>query len=337
MKKIILFMLVLLLCVGAANAVDGVWEIWNSGEGQPGGEVAGGKYNSLAGDDGQYAAWAAPTTGGLKQVWYSGGWGSYDHSPYLPDGAGTVYTVLEDDLGSGDSVFAAKQGGGVDEIAWWGGSWHYNEVFPGVDVKAMAGLGTNAVFATFNGGGIAQMGYWGGWTVAGNIVAGPIGEFDQFNDIASYDGAGDYAVAAEAGGGLHEIWYSGGWNASEITSNEYAQVIAVGNADFYAAGASNGLDHVYWDGSQWQIDAILGGDQVRDMVVNGSEVWAALTGGGVARLDSSGWLGWAQYGNEYDLLANNGGGGSVFGASVPEPSTLALLGLGGMLFRRRRK
>ncbi len=339
MKKYSFMLMVMLLCMTSAFAVEGVYNVSSSGESQVPGLTTG-KFNGLAGDDG-YAVWAAPSTGGLYRARYLNGWATYDYSGLLPDGASTVYTSLEDCLGSDISVFAAKQGGGVDRLAYstYSNQWYIGEVFPNVDVKVMTGNAANSLFATFNTGGIAQMKYTSsGWTVYGNIVTAGIGQFDMFNDVASFDGAGNYVLAAKQGGGLYEIEYTSGWVATEVTTSEYAQILAVGSQDFLAAGASNGLDHIFWDVDHWQITPLLGSSQVRDMTVKGNDVYAALTGGGITKIDiSTGSFSWLQNGNEYDLVANNGGGTSIFGASmVPEPASLALLGLGGILLRRKK-
>jgi len=117
-----------------------------------------------------------------------------------------------------------------------------------------------------------------------------------------------YGTRAD-GSGLGRVVYSGGWNTLNVLNTDYKALAADGvfanNGILLAYGADGtGVDRIRSDnwGSTWYVD------------------FAQLTT------------------KDYDELSTmHGIANQFYGSVVPEPTTLALLGLGGLLMLMRRR
>jgi len=283
----------------------------------------------------------------LDRVWYSGGWtttninsNNYQALAYEGTLAGPTLKVYGTSTnGSGTYDIASTNYGVSYNAPVLAKSENYVELSarPGVQ-NQWYGLKANGV--------IDSLYYNGGYpyTVYCNSSTAPL-----YKAITGDWASNNYLFGARAdGSGVDRLIFSGAalvFN-DHISNVDYAELETVygyGNQIFgrTAAGAVNMV--FYSNG--WQTESVATGYKaIAANADTGYWLFAARSSGaGVDRLhrDANGTWTISDYlltTKNYDELATvYGFSNQFYGSTIPEPATLAILGLGGLLLGRRRK
>jgi hypothetical protein len=282
--------------------------------------------------------YGAKSTGGLDIGYHSGSWQTYNIAA-----AGTTSYKAVSNL-SGSLQVAAAGTGGLDTYGFDGSNWVFGTHVNSNSYTAVARNGDDAtydtIFALRSGGGLDRMNTVGGWnTSAVNSTS--------YLDITDDPIAVNQLYASKAAGGIDAIVYSGGWTTvSILTSGQYVSLVAekdpLQSNRLWGAKAGGGIDAIWFNGSAWQTAEIISGTQYVDLADhNGaaSQLYGVRADGKLDVISYGNSWAATTLGTGYNVVATDNavGYGNVFAASIPEPATLMLLGLGTIALRRFRK
>lgn len=226
----------------------------------------------------------------------------------------TNYKEIETVDEFGNQFYAARADGtGLDRIYWHAGSFHTQSMLS-TDYKALS------------------------------LDPGSSGNLMMLYG-ARADGSGVDRIRSDNGG---NNWYVDFPLLSTTDYDELSTVAATGNSFFANKADGSGLERVYYSGG-WQTQSVVSGDfkaLAHDPAQTGPLflLYAAKADGtGVVRIRSDDWgSNWynemSVVSTDYDDLSMfaNGVANQFYGSTIPEPMTVALLGLGGLLIRRRK-
>ena len=253
--------------------------------------------------------------------------------------------------GGGGAVVGAARGGGLTEYYWVGAPIYNSRVIDASNeyTGIVSNPGVNGNFfasrSSTSGGGIYNFHFDGAnWGAPGTVTATGV-----FNTIGE-NGNGGSIVGAAQGGGLTEYyWDGGGFSTRSIdASNEY---VALANhptvaGNFYAARSSGGIYNFHFDGANWGAPSLVDNSSGKIYVAlepNPASGTGSLFGAqSDGTLDLYTWVGFyaldtISTGGGYGVLQFGNSNGALFAGTIPEPTTVALLGLGSLLIRRRRR
>lgn len=335
MKKLIVLMLVLGFVSGAMaspgfivgnsngdlwvnTAVDGLgsWSTLYTGAFT---NVTG--VTGLVDDDGGYAL-----VNSAGQSWVSTDESASWALGGMPAGTYGTKNVISGMANGG--LIVGTDGGGVYSYSDTSGTVAASWASAFTNVTGVAGIDTGG-FAIVNsaGQGWVSSDASGSWS----FLPGA-GTYGAINHIDALDGAG-YIIGSDTG----NVWvYSddSGTLAASWTGGQFGNVVGVAGLDGGGFAIVNAAGQAWVSNSigDWTLTAAAG------TYANASAI-AGLDGGGFAIGTSTGnlWL----YSDNAGTLANSWTG--AFGAitsidgTVPEPATVALLGLGSLVMLRRRK
>jgi hypothetical protein len=294
------------------------------------------KYTAATQTDPGYLYWFIETTADISEYYGGAGgategffglWTDVDHySGPISYGWG-VYRYWKGSYAyaqtwSGPSMIAIH-----DE--WLDASWR-NGVHQGIDINAELGINTTGWGEGWNYWGSGDcVGFYenaidgGSWADSGKIIEAQVPIDDLIDEIKTYP---DYTNGNfMSGGKINGLWKvaprietvrvggSPGPNANQDYADmQYAPIIADYNNDGYVSNSDFGVisDNFGKTGATWEE-----GDGNLD---------GRVTVGDFGFLSDT-------FGSYMENLGPGAGGGAV-----PEPVTLALLGLGGLLLRRRK-
>jgi hypothetical protein len=276
--------------------------------------INGNPYQSLA----QESAQAGPTLivmgswadgSGTKQV-ISRDWGStWAENPINA----VSYTEMATRHNLANQFYGLRPSGQIDLVYFTGSSWSIYGSYTGSTLyKAISADYANNSFlygVRADGTGVDRL------TISGRSIVFNyfVGAYD-FREIETMTGVGNSFYGARAdGGGLERVYWTGSAFASQsLVSGDYKALAA----DAYWSGNGTGL-MLYGaraDGT--------GVDRIR------SDNWGSSWFVDFARLTTK----------DYDELATmHGVPNQFYGSVIPEPATLAMLGLGTLLCLSRRR
>ncbi|MBN1554369.1 MAG: PEP-CTERM sorting domain-containing protein [Phycisphaerae bacterium] len=157
----------------------------------------------------------------------------------------------------------------------------------------------------------------------------------------------DSFMGARADGGIQETYYNSGWVNGSVVFTDLCYNAAHSNKDFYyGVRADGGVQEIYYSGDWLLGDRVNAGVMynavAHSTAMSTDSFVAAPASGGVQVVSYSG--GWNSsdavltdkvYG---DLAYNpNSANDMFYGVVIPEPMTLSLLAVGGLLAVRRRR
>lgn len=293
----------------------------------------------------------ATTVGGVDQIWNSGGW----QTQRMNNGWDTAYKAIAADRVQNARYYAAKPDSGIDTI-WYSGGWQrVSTVSTTVKYNAIATTHYQySMFAARSTGGIDQVWESGGWQSATKIASSTVYVSLAFDKVGTTSWRG---YAAKENGGLDTYWYGGdsiGWQIQSYNANDTAKYNALAaKADdqynLFAAAALGGIYEIDIDGSTSK--TLLSGTAgivYTSLATDSYEgsygykwIYGTRTNGAVDKIEKNGdgtftvttivtdpmYIGLATH-RQY--------GQNMVGIQIPEPATFALLGLGSMLFYRKK-
>lgn len=269
--------------------------------------IASTDYQALAEDSGygppgtDLRVYASSATD-LTDRWRSGNDGS-TWSKY--DAFGTVYTDMASRLTASDQFYGLKADGKIDLVYFNGSSYSVYANYTGTTAyKAItADSAANWIYAVrADGTGVDRL------TISGSSIVFNyfIGAYN-FKEIESTGGTNEF-YGANADGTLDRVYFKNNsyFTKEDVISDNYKALAADASTSVlmvYGARADGtGVDRIRYNGSAWYKDQSL------------------LTTA------------------NYDELATvTGRTNQFYGSTIPEPATVALLGIGGLLFSRKRK
>jgi hypothetical protein len=277
---------------------------------------------------------AVPSTSeaALQEVFWNG-------STFASD---TPFSTQYNDLdyrGVGDNYMALPSSGGVAEVSF-SGAWNVTSYPVGGTVfSAIAHKSGDAYNATVASGGFAEV-FWNGSTYVKDTT---VNSGTVYTDIV-YRGVADAYMLTRASGGVTEITFSGGWNTFDyaVGGTVFSSIAHKTGDSYLATLASGGFAEVFWNGSTFQASATEdAGTIYTDVTYRGSGDLYMLTraDGGVTELSFSGGWNISDYpvgGTVYNAIAHKSGDSYLASIAVPEPASLSLLALTGLLAKRRK-
>ena len=194
------------------------------------------------------------------------------------------YTNIISDNKHNDYFYAARAGGGVDEMTWHNSAWVVDSVNSNT-YTTLAPSGSGSAAYSFvgmrAGGGLDAMAYGDAWTTQ-QVNANTYKAIDA-NRVG---GSSPEYYGIRAGGGLDDITYSGdAWSTAKSTPTATRRLPATGYMpmNIYAAKAGGGLYDYAYGGSSWAGDlmsnheysSLATSSQKHNEVFGGSGQWGS--------------------------------------------------------------
>ena len=234
--------------------------------------------------------------------------------------------------------YALTSSGEVDVVYKTGGAWSVARLYSGTNYTYLEpdSQYNRYVYAAKAGGGLDVLYDSSGWK-SGQISA------NTYVELKSDPMNGAYCYALTPTGNIDVVYNSGSWGSGTINSgNNYTTITQDGTEQTRVYGVNTaGTDIVYssggWTSGQVSTEAF-------SALVPEPSTYAYLYG-----IEADGDIGRIYYDNAYitDTILAGGGwktieadhvnSGQIYISSdIPEPTTLAVLLMGGLLFRRKR-
>jgi len=301
-------------------------------------------YTAISGDGGESnQAYAASAAGGIvawgfNKAWSPGVWGSTSVV-----GSGT-FTAITRDASRPSIVFGALSTGGIVQYEYNGSTWNANVVDNSSRVYTSLTYDStyqNKIYGA-SSAGLYEVTYSGSW--GANLLTTTA--YTQVTANGTGEGLKFYGLTGA--GGIDQIYFQGGWQTSFVDhANTYTTIVGngVNSNTVYGALAGGGINELNynagWNTSQVATTGTYTALANRDQTAG--TIYGSEASGNFNEIswNGSSWISTTLFtGQTYDQLISDGARDpAIFGIAIPEPSGLALLGLGaGFLligFRRR--
>ena len=300
-------------------------------------------YTAISGDGGeQNQAYAASAAGGIvawgyNKTWSPGVWGSTSVV-----GSGT-FTALTRDASRPSIVFGALSTGGIVQYEYNGSTWNANVVDNSSRVYTSLTYDStyqNKIYGA-SSAGLYEVTYGAGW--GANLLTTTA--YTQVTANGTGEGVKLYGLTGA--GAVDQIYFSGTWQTYTVSgANTYTTIVGDGLASnkVYGALAAGGINLMEYAGGWVTNNVTATGEYTalanRDQTAN--NIYGSTTTGDFNEISYGG--GWNTStlftGQTYDQLISDGvRDPAIFGIAIPEPSGLALLGLGAgfLLIGSRRR
>lgn len=290
-------------------------------------------YTAISGDGGSanqvYAASAAGgiVAWGFNKTWSPGTWGSTNVV-----GSGS-FTALTRDASRPNIVFGALSTGGIVQYEFNGSTWNANVVDNSSRVYTSLtydSTNQNKIYGA-SSAGLYEVAYGAGW--GANLLTTTA--YTQVTANGTGEGLKLYGLTGA--GSVYQVSYSGTWQTASISGSEtYTTIVGDGldSNKVYAALATGGINQLEYNGLFWSTNNIAASGEYtalanRDQTSN--NIYGSTITGDFNEISYGGaWNTNTLFtGQNYDQLVSDGARDpAIFGIAVPEPSGIALLGLG---------
>ena len=334
MKKTLVIAVLAGMTLSASAQLDGLYY----GGGSPVWPATSLNANSYVDLANNYSAGAgsqffgAKASGGVDVIAnYGSGWGTY------PIVSGT-YQALTTAYATANQAFGAKAGGGVDAI-YYSGGWTATPVNPHSFVSLANVNAVNQFMGVRSAGSLEFTYYSSGWF---NYTVGSGSYQKVINDPMNATSV--YALRAD--GGIDRVTFNG--SAWVTTTVDHTQTYVALTADSVVANwvygaTAGGLYGIVDAGSGFGAPTLMNANsykELEDITGAANQLFGARadgTGLDAVYFNGSVWVNYQANPNDYGVLLHDSNNGNLYASVVPEPGTMSMLGLGGLILLYWRK